>query len=117
MNRLNKNLIEKIKEKYREKIKEKIKKKYFVSFYMIEICESNILFYKNNNKSHIDYYSEELRDFLEIIFKKKINNMMEYKKERNKIFRNKFIEILLNNLNINELEEFYEIVKDKKIYY
>ena len=58
MNRLNKNLIEKIKQKYREKIKEKIKKKYFVSFYMIEICESNILFYKNNNKSHIDYYSE-----------------------------------------------------------
>ena len=43
--------------------------------------------------------------------------MMEYKKERNKIFRHKLIEILLNNLNLNELEEFYEIIKNKKIYY
>lgn len=116
MNVLNENLKYKIKEKYKQKLKNNILKKYSINSYTLEVLESNIIFFKNNYESTIDKYNKELRDFLEKVLKKKIHNFMDYKVYRNNIFRIDLIHKLLDNLNLENLEEFYLYVKDKRIF-
>lgn len=116
MNILNENLKSKIKEKYKKKIKNNILKKYSINSYTLEVLESNIIFFKNNYESTIDKYNGELRDFLELVFKKKFNNFINYKVYRNNIFRIGLINKLLDNFNLESLEEFYLYIKDKRIF-
>ena len=115
INDLNINLKEKIKQKYENKIKKKIINKYSKNYYTLEILEANVIFYKNKYKTVIDEMRNELKDYLKNTFKKEINSMIEYKIERNKIFRMDLVKKLLNNLSVYELDELYEYVKDKKI--
>ena len=116
MDVLNENLKSKIKEKYKKKIKNNILKKYSISSYTLEVLESNIIFFKNNSESTINKYNKELSVFLEIVFKKKFDKFIDYKVYRNNIFRIDLIHKLLDNFELENLEEFYLYIKDKKIF-
>ena len=113
---LNLNLKDRVMNKYSEKLRRQLLDKFGKNSYTLEILEKNILFYKNKYKTTQYDITEELKSYIKRVFNININHINEYVKIRQRIFVDNLINMLLNKLEIYELEELYEYVKDKRIY-